>query len=383
MSDGQDRSEKATPRRMQEARREGRLSRSQDLPAWVGVGVAVVSLPGVVQRGRDAAQNQLLAVRDVAVAPDVRAVVPALGAGLGSVLGTLAPLFAAVVAAVLVTFVVQGGIHPRKVKLEVKQFNLATGIKRMVGAQAWWAAAKTLLKTALVAAVLVTSVQALVPLLVSSGRLTISAVLGAAGSGATTLLRGGAVAGIALGVVDMVVVLRRNRKQTRMTKREVKEDTKRTEGDPVIKGAIRSRQLATSRNRMMVAVAEADVVVVNPTHVAVALRYEPGRGAPRVVAKGAGAVAGRIRAVAGEHHVPMVEDVPLARALHAACALDQEIPEYLFTAVARVLAFVMALRRRGAGSGRHHLPGGTVAPEDMTDDPVAAVRRRRRQRSAA
>ncbi len=113
-----------------------------------------------------------------------------------------------------------------------------------------------------------------------------------------------------------------------------------------------------SRNRMIAQVADADVVLVNPTHVAVALRYEPGSGAPRVVAKGAGHVAARIRKVAADKRVPMVEDMPLARALHAACELGQEVPPHLYVAVARVLAFVMALRRRGAAQGIHRPPGG-------------------------
>jgi flagellar biosynthetic protein FlhB len=101
-------------------------------------------------------------------------------------------------------------------------------------------------------------------------------------------------------------------------------------------------------------------VLVNPTHVAVALRYRPGMGAPRVVAKGAGVMAARIRAVAAENRVPMIEDVPLARALHRGCEVGAEIPQDLYTAVARVLAFVMALRARGAHAGLHR-PAPVVA----------------------
>jgi len=118
-----------------------------------------------------------------------------------------------------------------------------------------------------------------------------------------------------------------------------------------------------SRNRMMADVATADVVLVNPTHVAVALRYEPGSGAPRVVAKGAGAVAASIRARASEARVPLVQDVPLARALHGACEIGQEIPAELYAAVAQVLAFVMGLRSRGVAAGSHVSPNhaATVA----------------------
>ncbi len=361
-SDGQDKTEKATDHRMKEVHREGRLSRSQDLTGWVGLGAAAVMLPSVISRGTQAATDQLTDVRDVAAHPDPAVAVTLLGQGLRSVVETLAPLFAVAAIAIIVVSAAQGGVHPKKFKLDFKHLNVFAGIKRMFSGQSWWQGAKTLLKSTVVGVVLYLVVQSLVPVLIGTGRLPLSHLLGVASSGAVNLMRWGVVAGILLAVLDVVVVMRRNRKQTRMSQQEVKEEHKRTEGDPRLKGAIRSKQMAMSRNRMMAAVATADVVLVNPTHVAVALRYEPGRGAPRVVAKGAGSVATRIREEAGKHRVPMVEDVPLARALHAACEVDQEIPEYLFTAVARVLAFVMTLRRRGAALGQHRMPGGSVAP---------------------
>jgi flagellar biosynthetic protein FlhB len=98
------------------------------------------------------------------------------------------------------------------------------------------------------------------------------------------------------------------------------------------------------------------VVVVNPTHVAVALRYDPAKGAPRVVAKGAGQIAAKIRELAAEKRVPMVSDVPLARTLYKSCDIGQEVPAEMFTAVAAVLAFVMALKARGSAAGVHHVP---------------------------
>ncbi len=111
-------------------------------------------------------------------------------------------------------------------------------------------------------------------------------------------------AGLVLAAADVFVVMRRNRKKTRMTKKEVQDENKNTEGDPLIKSQRRSRQLAMSRNRMIAAIADADVVLVNPTHVAVALKYEPGKSAPRVVAKGAGHIAARIREEAEAKSVP-------------------------------------------------------------------------------
>jgi flagellar biosynthetic protein FlhB len=154
---------------------------------------------------------------------------------------------------------------------------------------------------------------------------------------------------------DYAVVRKRNGKSLRMSKREVKDELKSSEGNPQMRGAIRSRAIAISRNRMIADVATADVVVLNPTHIAVALRYEAGQGAPRVVAKGGDHVAARIREAAARARVPMVEDVPLARTLYQVVEIGAEIPGDLFEAVARVLAFIMNLRRRGSASGSHKM----------------------------
>jgi flagellar biosynthesis protein FlhB len=178
-------------------------------------------------------------------------------------------------------------------------------------------------------------------------------VLETAGGGISAVLQAAIVAGLAIALIDVIVVRRRNRQHTFVTKKEARDEHKNTDGDPLVKGQRRSRQLAMSRNRMIAAVPTADVVLLNPTHLAVALRYEPGRSAPRVVAKGADHVATRIRETATEAGVPMIEDKPLARALYAACEVGQEIPAELYTAVARLLAFVASLTRRASARGIH------------------------------
>lgn len=363
MSDGQERTEKATPKRLKEARRKGRLQRSQDLSAWLGVGAGALVLPAVLARGSQAGRDQMRTVQAVIAAPDAVDVTAALGDGLRSAGSTLAPLLAVVVLAAVAASAAQGGLRVslHRLKPRFEQFNLAKGVKRIFGAQAAWQGVKAALKAGAIGVVLWSVVQGMVPFLLGSGMHSLRQVLDVVGGGASNLLRTAVIAGLALAAADVLVVVRRNRKQTRMTKREVLEEHKQTEGDPLVKSQIRSRQIAMSRNRMIADVAKADVVLVNPTHVAVALRYEPGKGAPRVVAKGAGHVAARIRAKAAEKHVPMVEDVPLARALHAACELGQEVPPHLYVAVARVLAFVMALKRRGAATGLHRAPAGPSA----------------------
>ena len=167
------------------------------------------------------------------------------------------------------------------------------------------------------------------------------------------MVRNVAIVGVVLAAADYLVQRRQTGKQTRMTKEEVKQEHKQTEGDPMLKGAIRARQLAASRNRMIADVSTADVVLVNPTHVAVALRYEPELGAPRVVARGAGAIAAKIRERAAEERVPLVRDVPLARghALPTAArgrAYEQRFARYL----GRADALRSRRRRRCAAVSR-------------------------------
>lgn len=363
--DSGEKTEKATPKRMKEVRKDGSLQKSQDLSAWIGIGGAVITMPMVLERGSEAAVEQLAAVRTTIADPDPSRVVDLLGSGMGSILASTAPMLVVVVLAALIGNAAQGGVHisTKKLKPRFSQFNIVKGVKNTFGGQALWQGVKALAKTAVVGAVLYFAVQKLMPVLLTAGGLSVEALLQTARGGIGTLLWSAVAAGIALAIADVVVIMKRNMKKTRMSKYEIKQENKQSEGDPQLKGAIRSKQIAMSRNRMIAAVADADVVLVNPTHVAVALKYEPGTGAPRVVAKGAGHVAARIREQATLERVPMIEDVPLARALHGACDVGQEIPGDLYTAVAQVLAFVMALKRRGgAGTGVRTMPVPTKVP---------------------
>jgi flagellar biosynthesis protein FlhB len=359
-----ERTEQASERKMKEVRSKGQLSKSQDLTAWVGVGAAAAVVPFVLGTASDAATEQVLSLRTVIENPEPQVAVELAHEALGSLAPTMAPLLVATAVAVLAASVSQGGLHLKKLRGEFKQFNPVSGLKQTFGPQALWNGAKALLKTAVVGTVLYVVVQSLMPVLLAAGGLPVSALLEAAASGVRSLLVWATAAGVGLAVLDLLVVAKRNRKHTRMTKKEVKDEHKNSDGDPLVKSQRRSMARAMSRNRMIASVADADVVVVNPTHVAVALRYEPGRSAPRVVAKGADHVAARIREKAEESRVPMVRDVPLARALHKACDVGQEVPVELYMAVARVLAFVMALSRRGAAVSAvpHRMARPAIAP---------------------
>ena len=352
---------------MREVHEKGQIGRSQDLGAWIGIAVAALMIPAAIGNAAAAGQDQLLAVQRVIEDPELGAVQALLADALGSMGATLGPMLAVVAVAVLAAAVTQGGVHFRKMTPQPDHFDPVAGLKRVFGTQALWNGAKALLKTAVVGLVLWFAVQGLMPVLMTSGSLPLSAVLEAAAAGSGTLLRAAIVAGLVLAALDVFVVIRRNRKRTMMTKREVKDENKRSDGDPLVKSQRRSRQLAMSRTRMIQAIGTADVVMTNPTHYAVAIKYEPGKSAPRVVAKGAGPVADVIRARAEEERVPIVRDVPLTRALHAACELGHEIPVDLYTPVARVLSFVMALKARGTAAGTH------APPRPTTPDEVASV----------
>jgi flagellar biosynthetic protein FlhB len=350
-----ERTEQATPKRMQEARREGRIQRSRDMPSWLSMGAAALTLPVVIGNGASAVRNLVLGVKEIIADPTAeRAQATFLGA-FGTLPGILAPILAAAVVGAIAGSLASGGFSMKRFKPHFDQFDLVKGAGRLVGRQAMWEGAKALLKTGVVGVAVWVAIQGAIPLLSASGAMPVSSIVSSASGVIIAILQSAIVAGIVLGAIDVLVVTRRNRQHTMMTKQEIKDESKSTEGDPHIRQQRRSRAIAISRNRMMAAIPAADVVMLNPTHVAVALKYEPGKSAPRVVAKGAGEVAARIREKAAEHRVPMVQDIPLARALYAACEVNQEIPEELYGAVARVLAFVMSLKRRGAALGVHRL----------------------------
>ena len=156
-----------------------------------------------------------------------------------------------------------------------------------------------------------------------------------------------------------------------MTRDELKQEAKEMEGDPHVKGRIRSLQRDAARRRMMAAVPKADVIVTNPTHFAVALAYKSGMGAPTVVAKGAGEIARRIREIAAENGVPLLEAPPLARALHRHVEIDQQIPGTLYAAVAEALAWVYQLTSWRQLGGQYPVPPRNLqVPSELVPEAV-------------
>jgi len=311
----------------------------------------------------DHARELMAKVPDVIADPDPAMALTILKDGMLSASWAVLPLALTMMAVGVASAGAQGGIRVAS-KLfmpKFKRLNPFPGIKKMLGPQSLWEGFKALVKTGVLAGVLWMTMKDIVPVLMTAGRLQLGSLLGVINDAAISLIRAAAAAGIVMAAADYFVVRKRTNKQLRMTKDEVKRENKNTEGDPHVKGQIRARQMAMARNRQMADVPTADVVLVNPTHVAVALRYDPERGAPRVIAKGQGVIAAKIRELATEHRIPMVQDVPLARALEQSVEVGMEIPAEFYGTVAKVLAFVMSLKSKGSAAGVHRNPNPTPA----------------------
>ena len=371
---GGERTEKPTPQRLKKARKEGQIPRTQELGTWLGAATASVLLPIVVGNAYDETRSLFLHIGDVAAQPETAKISVLLGQALAAFLWTLMPMALALMVVGVAASAAQGGVTvaTKGMKPTLKKLNPWPGVKRMFGTQGIWEATKALIKTAALATVVIVTSDRAQALVSASGALPLSAVTATFADSAVLMFRVVAVTGLVIAVADYVVVRAKTMKQLKMSKYEIQQEHKQSEGDPHMKAHRRSVAMSMSRNRMMAEVAEADVLLVNPVHVAVALKYEAARGAPRVVAKGAGEVAAKLRERAAEARVPLVQDIPLARALHASCDLGQEVPPQLFTAVARVLAFVMHLGARGVRGGFHR-PG--FEPPETAGLPKAGRRR--------
>lgn len=352
----EERTEKATPKKLKDSRKEGQVARTPEIGGWASMLVVAMMLGWLVRHGTDEIRELLVTSLALVEQPEAGRALQLLQEGSALALLLSLALGIGVLFVGVVSAAGQGGLHlaTKTLKPKWSRLNPLQGAKRLFGPHALWEGAKILVKSAVVALLVWRGVKELMPLL--GGLVPVDAALELAAAAATTLMRDVAVAGLLAAAADYAMARRRTGKQVRMTKKEVRDEHRMSEGDPMVRGALRARQLAAARNRMMADVPQADVVLVNPVHVAVALRYEADRGTPRVVAKGAGAVAARIRELAESSRVPLVEDVPLARALHAGCEVGQEIPPELYHAVAQVLAFVLSRRARGSAAGRHRSP---------------------------
>jgi flagellar biosynthesis protein FlhB len=348
---GGDKTEKATPKRREEARKKGQVAKSQDLNGAVVLLSALFALsiwgPHI--------WNELGASMHATLAmiAQPQAITPG---GIGRLFmegGQTAALAVAPVAIVCLVFGVLSNLGQVKLKPSMhglkpdfKRIDPLKGFKNLFGPNLLFEGAKNLTKVAIVGAI---TAFAVVPNLQD-----LSALVGMApgdlvsklGHTVLGIAQRAAIAYILIGLADYAYQRWRHEKSLRMDKQEVKEEQKSFTSPPEVRSAMRRRQMAAARARMMSSVPEADVVVTNPTHYAVALAYDGLKPAPEVLAKGQDLVAAQIRRVAEENGVPVISDPPLARSLHASVEVGRQVPEELYAAVAQLLAFVYRVANR-------------------------------------
>jgi flagellar biosynthetic protein FlhB len=362
-----ERTEPASPRRLEQAREEGQVARSSELNTFV---MLLTGAGGLWLTGEHLyTQLGSLLKRGLTFDADGFAspahMLEPLGRQAADALLACAPLLALLVIAALAAPQLLGGwlFTASALRFDFKRVDPLAGFGRLFSWQALAELAKALAKAALVSVVAVAVLWHYKdPLLELTALPLDSAAAQAARLAVASLaLIAGALALVA--AADVPFQLWRHADGLKMSKEEVRRENRETEGDPHVKAAIRSQQREMARRRMMADVPKADVIVTNPTHYAVALRYDDSAmRAPRVVAKGADAVAAKIRELGEAHRVPVLESPPLARALYRHAELGDEIPAALYTAVAEVLAYVFQLRR-------HNLHG-EAAPQPLREVPV-------------
>ncbi len=356
--DSSDKTEKPTPKKLKEAREKGQIAKTPDLATWVAMLATTVLLQTTFNRAAAVLPDLLHKMGLVIANPDQGAATQFAAGAMWKTVGVVAPMLIGMMIVGLLANVAQVGFRPttKKLKPDFSRMNPFKGIKRMVGPQTWWELFKALAKTAMLVAVAWPAVSAALHTLIQGQVASAFGIAGFVAKTALTILRNVSIAGLVVAAADYTYQKRRVMKQLRMTRQELREEMKSQEGNPQMKRSIRTRAMAISRNQMIKMVSAADVVVVNPTHYSVALRYDAVKGAPEVVAKGAGALAASIRAQAEKHGIPIVREPLLTRTLYSACEVGQLIPANLYEAVAHLLAFVFGLRAKGRADGYHDLP---------------------------
>lgn len=373
----QEKTEPASPQRLQKARDDGQIVQSRELGTFVVLMAGGASL-WMMAGGLGQALSRI--VRDglafnSGIARDSSYVMTQLSTQFFEAAMALLPFLVVIIVATLASpLLLRGWLFSAKAFApKFNRLNPFSGIKRMFSSQGLIELVKALAKAGLLGGVAVWLIWSNIGAVFSLSLESPSAAIGHMGDliGKVFLLVSGTM--IFIVVIDLPFQLWSHFKKLRMSKEELRRENKESEGDPHLKAHIRAQQREVARRRMMSEIPTADVVVTNPTHYAVALKYSEGKmGAPRVVAKGADAVAARIRELAAEHKVPLLEAPPLARALFRHTELGDEIPAKLYAAVAEVLAYVFQLRHfQQVGGAYPSAPTTLPVPPEL--DPLQAT----------
>jgi len=347
--DAQEKTESATPKRLEDARRKGQIPRSRELSAAAVTmsGAAALYMMGSQIAGKmyELMERSLTLSREQAL--DSTQMIPTLTSAAMDGLKMAAPVLGIICLAAILAPLALGGwaFSTESLMPQFKRLNPLSGVKRIFSSRAVIELVKALAKFGVVALIAVLVLWSDVTALLNLGQEPLNQAISH-----TISLAGKALIAITAGLliiagIDVPYQLYTHAKQLKMSRQEIREEHKESEGSPEVKGRIRQLQQQMARQRMMQDVPKADVIVTNPTHFAVALRYDEKRmRAPIVVAKGVDLVAARIREVAAEHNVPIFEAPPLARVLYKNVDIGGEIPSAVYQAVAQVLTYVFQLR---------------------------------------
>jgi flagellar biosynthetic protein FlhB len=347
----QERTEAPTPRRREEAHRRGEVARSRDLSsaAVLLAGIGALSLAGGRALGVAGQRLMVQSASWSAAEPlTERSAAELLRGVTAQTLATLGPFLIATAAVVLVVNLIQarGVMSLDPISVNWSRVNPLAGLRRLVSLDATFGLVKSVLKLAALALVAYLTISSRWYRILSLGEGGPSDILTDMRSAAVALAVCTSLALLAIAIADYLYQYYQHEQSLRMTRQELVRELRETEGDPLIKSRLRAVARALRRRQMLRRVPEADVVVTNPTHLAVALRYDPVEGAaPVVLAMGARKLAERIRALALAAGVPLVENPPLAQALYATAQVGAPVPPSLYVAVAEVLAFVYRRQR--------------------------------------
>lgn len=372
--DGQEKTEEPTGKKLDDARKKGQVARSRELNTMAVTLAGAISL--MVMSGqfesalRTVMTNNFSVKREDLYEPV--AMLHHLSDALQDALLMLAPFFLILMIVAIIASVSLGGMAFSMEALAPKldKLNPISGMKRLFSLKGLMELVKALLKFIFIAGVTAAVLWFSVQDMVSLSKMEISPALSEVGSlvGSSFIILASTLILIAL--MDVPFQLWEHKRQMRMTRQEVRDEMKNTEGRPEVKGRIRSLQREMAQRRMMGEVPKADVVVTNPTHYAVALKYDQdSMFAPKVVAKGKELVAANIRKIAQENDVPLIESPMLARAIYFSTELDHPIPAGLYLAVAKLLAYVFQLKIYHREGGEiPQMPGDFPVPEEYQHD---------------
>ena len=369
---GQDKTEEPTAQRLKKAREDGQIARSQELAPAAMMVVATLFFTMMGQYLFSGMGNlfkhQLQFDRRIMDKPEL---LPAIfGSSIVDGLLIVLPLVCVLYVIAILSTTLAGGFifSPQMILPKFSKLNPMTGLKRMFGPDAFINLAKSVAKFLVVGAILLISVMNNLNDLTNISQMDLGQAVKVAGTIIVDSCFWLSLGLVLVALVDVPVQRHQLNKKLKMTKQEVRDEMKNSEGNPEVKGQIRRRQHEILNNKMMSKVKDADVVITNPEHFAVALSYDPtGDGVPMLLAKGSDFLAQRIREEAEKNGVEIFAAPPLARALYFTTKLDQPIPEALYLAVAQVIAYVFSLADVRPGVERMQKPTPKVPPSMQFD----------------